>query len=88
MIRSLFWICVLVGAALTVAAGSDTPAPGPQNEEGNLRAQDTAQEPAPRAKQDQTHEESNETTPQPKRIEYSYPLKGDPERRKSVKGLQ
>ena len=79
MIRSVFCICVLAGAALTVAAGSDTPAPGPQNEEVKLRAQDTAQEPAPRAKQDQTREESKETISQPGRIEYSYPLKGDTE---------
>ena len=88
MIRSLSCIYVLVGAVLTVAAGSDTPAPGPQNKEVNSRAQDTAQEPAPRAEQDQTHEVSNETIPQPKRIEYSYPLEGDDERRKSVQGLQ
>ena len=88
MIRPLSCICVLIGAALTVAAASDTPAPGPQNEEVKLRAQDNAQEPAPRAEQDQTHEVSNETIPQPKRIEYSYPLEGDDERRKSVTGLQ
>jgi starvation-inducible DNA-binding protein len=88
MKRSLSCICVLVGAALTVAAASDTPAPGPQSEEVNLRAQDTAQEPAPRAEQDRTHEKSNETIPQPKRVEYSYPLKGDDERRKSIQGLQ
>jgi starvation-inducible DNA-binding protein len=91
MIRPLSCICVLVGAALTVAAASDTPAPGPQNEPVNSRAQ----EPSPRAKQDRTHEESNETIeksnetiPQPGRIQYSYPLKGDDERRKSVAGLQ
>jgi starvation-inducible DNA-binding protein len=79
---------VLVGAALTIAAGSDTPAPGPQNVEVKLKAQDTAQEPSPRVEQDRTHDESNETILQPKRIEYSYPLKGDSERRKSVQGLQ
>jgi starvation-inducible DNA-binding protein len=95
MIRSPFCICALVGAALTVAAGSDTPTPRPQNEEVNLRAQDAAQEPSPRAKQDRTPEESNETIEegnetldQPMRIKYSYPLKGDDERRRSVKGLQ
>jgi starvation-inducible DNA-binding protein len=88
MTRFLSGICILVGAALTVAAGAATPAPGPQNEEVKLRAQDTAQEPAPPAKQDPTHEESNETIPQSGRVEYSYPLKGDQERRKSVKGLQ
>jgi hypothetical protein len=31
---------------------------------------------------------SDETKRQPGRIEYSYPLKGEEERRKSVKGLQ
>jgi hypothetical protein len=75
MVRSLFCTCVLVGAALTVAAGSSTPAPGPQDEGINLRAQDTAQEPTPRAKRDHTHEESNETITQSGRTEYSYPLK-------------
>jgi starvation-inducible DNA-binding protein len=88
MTRFLTCTCVLVGAALTVAAGAATPATVPQQEEVKLRAQDTAQEPAPRAKQDPTHVESNETIPQPGRVEYSYPLKDDQERRKSVKGLQ
>jgi starvation-inducible DNA-binding protein len=84
-----------VGAALTVAAGAETPAPGPQNKEVNLRAQDPAKEPSPRAKPDRTPEEStepieesNQTIDQPMRIKYSYPLKGDGERRRSVAGLQ
>src|SRR4051812_13670682 len=88
MIRPLSCICVLVGAALTVAAASDTPAPVPQNQEVNLRDQDTAQEPAPDPNPDPTDEVSNETIPQPGRIGYSYPLEGDDERRKSVQGLQ
>jgi starvation-inducible DNA-binding protein len=95
MMRPLSCICVLVGASLTVAAGSDTPAPGPQNEAVNSRAQNPAQGPSPRAKLDRTQEESsetieesNQTIDQPMRIKYSYPLKGDDERRKSVKGLQ
>ena len=95
MIRPLSCLCVLVGAALTVAAGSETPEPGPQNEAVNSRAQNPAQGPSPRAKQDRTPEESSETIEesnemldQPMRIKYSYPLKGDDERRKSVKGLQ
>jgi starvation-inducible DNA-binding protein len=88
MIRSPSCICVLVGAVLTVATASDPPAPGPQIEEVSLKAQATAREPAPRPEEDRTHEVSNETIPQPKRIEYSYPLKGDDERRKSVAGLQ
>jgi starvation-inducible DNA-binding protein len=53
------------------------------------------QEPSPRAKPERTQdesgetiEESNQTLDQPPRIQYSYPLKGDDERRKSVKGLQ
>jgi starvation-inducible DNA-binding protein len=88
MMRFLSCTCVLVGVALTIPAASDPRSPGPQNEEVKLKAQDTAQEPAPPAKQDPTHEESNETIPQPGRVEFSYPLKGDQERRKSVKGLQ
>jgi hypothetical protein len=53
------------------------------------------QAPSPRAKPDRTQEESaqaieesNQTLDQPARIQYSYPLKGDDERRRSVKGLQ
>ena len=79
---------VLIGAAMTVAVGSDTPAPGPQNVEVNLRAEDTVQEPSPSVEKDRNYDESNETLPQPQRIEYSYPLKGDAERRKSIKVLQ
>jgi hypothetical protein len=36
---------VLIGAAMTVAVGSDTPVSGPQNVEVNLKAEDTVQEP-------------------------------------------
>jgi hypothetical protein len=85
MIRFLSLAGVPIGAALTVAAGSDTPAAGPQNVEVKLKANDTVQEPLPRVEQDRTHDESNETILQPKRIEYSYPLKGDEERGKSIK---
>jgi starvation-inducible DNA-binding protein len=88
MNRVLSFTGVLVGAALTVAAGSDPPAPGPQNADVSLSAQDTAQEPSPRVEQVRAQDESNETILQPKRIEYSYPLKGDSERHKSVQGLQ
>jgi starvation-inducible DNA-binding protein len=88
MIRPLSYTCVLVGAALTIAAASDSPAPGPQNQGDNSSAHDTAQETSPGPTQDQTHEESNQTIPQPGRIQYSYPLKGDDERRRSVTGLQ
>jgi starvation-inducible DNA-binding protein len=88
MNRFLSLTGVPIGAALTVAAGSDTPAAGPQNAEVKLKANDTVQERLPRVERDRTHDESNETILQPKRIEYSYPLKGDSERRKSVHGLQ
>ena len=56
-----------------------------------MRAQDTAQEPSPRATDTGTPNARGEQprrSHQPRRIEYSYPLKGDEERRKSVKGLQ
>ncbi len=53
-----------------------------------LRAQHPAPVPSPHAKQSRTREESKVTISQPGRIEYSYPLKGDEERRKSVKALQ
>jgi starvation-inducible DNA-binding protein len=79
---------ILIGAAMTVVVGSDTPAPGPQNVEVKLKANDTVQEPSLLVEHDRTHEESNEKIPQPKRIEYSYPLKGDAERCKSIKVLQ
>lgn len=75
MKRFLACTCVLVGTALAVAAGSDTP-------------KDTAQEVPLSAKQDGTRGESNEKLSQPKRIEESYPLAGDDERRESVKRLQ
>jgi starvation-inducible DNA-binding protein len=88
MSRFLSLTGALVLAALAVAARSDSPAPGPQHEEVKLRAQNTVQGPAPRDKPDPTHEESNQTITQPPRVEYSYPLKGDQERRKSVKALQ
>ena len=54
-----------------------------------------AQGPAPSARPDPTQEQSdealeegNQTLNQPPRIQYSYPLKGDDERRRGVKGLQ
>jgi starvation-inducible DNA-binding protein len=86
MIRSS--ICVLIGVVLTVAVGSETPAPGPPNEEVKSRAQHPAPVPSPHAKQSRTREDSKESISQPGRIEYSYPLKGDQERSKSVKVLQ
>ena len=95
MIRPVSCVWLVVGAALTAAAGSDTPAPRPRSEAAPLKGQAPAQEPPPRAKQDRTKgdrnepvEEGNVTLGQPVRIKYSYPLKGDEERRRSVKGLQ
>jgi starvation-inducible DNA-binding protein len=88
MNRLLCFTGVLVGAALTAAAGSDTPAPGPQKVEVTLKADNPVQEPSPSVEKDRNYDESNETLPQPQRIEYSYPLQGDSERRKSIKGLQ
>ena len=93
MTRFLTCICVLVGTALTVAAGSDTPAPEPQHEEAKAQAQNPAQAPPPHAFS--PHEQAQRTNAvrrglalQPGRIEYSYPLKGDEERSRSVKALQ
>jgi DNA-binding ferritin-like protein len=77
-----------VGILLFLSTGS-AQVPGPHH----LPAK--PQEPSPRAKPERTQdesgetiEESNQTLDQPPRIQYSYPLKGDDERRKSVKGLQ
>jgi starvation-inducible DNA-binding protein len=86
--RFLSLTCVLIGAALTVAVGSDKPAAGPQKVEVKLRTENTVQEPSSSVEQDRSHDQSNEIIPQPQRIEYSYPLKGDAERRNSIKVLQ
>jgi hypothetical protein len=93
MIRSLSCTCILVGAALTIAAASNTPGDGPQNEKANLQPQNATQPPSPHAifphgNPQRTNEERRGMAPQPGRIEYSYPLKGDQERSKSVKALQ
>ncbi len=104
MTRFLTCICVLVGTALTVAAGSDTPAPAPQHGEAKSapapqhgeaksQPQKAAQAPSPHAfslprKPQRINGEKTGFALQPMRIEYSYPLKGDQERSKSVKALQ
>jgi starvation-inducible DNA-binding protein len=71
------------------------PGPGPAQVLGPHHLPMQAPGPSPHAEQDRTQEEtdetieeSNETLNQPMRIKYSYPLKGDDERRRSVKGLQ
>jgi len=53
-----------------------------------VKATTIAQDVSSRAKPGRTDGESNATIPQPQRIEDSYPLKGDEERHKCVKGLQ
>jgi starvation-inducible DNA-binding protein len=93
MTRFLTCICVLVGTALTVAAGSDTPSPEPQQAEAKSQAQNTAQAPSPPAfsphgQPQRPNAERRGPASQPGRVEYSYPLKGDQERGKSVKALQ
>jgi starvation-inducible DNA-binding protein len=102
MTRFLACLCVLVGVALTVAAGSDPPAKAPQNGEAKKAPQNgeaksqpqkATQVPSPHAfstprKPQRISGESNGFALQPGRVEYSYPLKGDTERSKSVKALQ
>src|SRR5207244_10265142 len=75
------------------AVGSDTPAPEPQHGEAKSQAQNKAQVPSPHAfsphgKPQRTNEGRRGLAAQPGRVEYSYPLKGDQERSKSVKALQ
>ena len=49
MTRFLSLTSVLVGAALTIAAGSDTPAPAPQHGEANLQPPNATQATSPQA---------------------------------------
>jgi starvation-inducible DNA-binding protein len=93
MTRFLNCIFVLVGTVLTVAAGSDTPSPEPQQGEAKPQAQNTAQAPSPQpfsphGQPQGTNAARRGLAAQPGRIEYSYPLEGDQERGKSVKALQ
>src|SRR5439155_22878372 len=86
-------ICVLVGTALTVAARSDTPSPEPHQGDARSEAQKTAQAPSPQplsphGPPQRTSAQRSGLAPQPGRVEYSYPLKDDQERGKSVKALQ
>jgi starvation-inducible DNA-binding protein len=92
MTRLLTCTCVLVGAALTVATGSDSPPPGPQ--QGDAKSPPhKAQEPtppvfSPHAQPRRTNAERDGLASQPARVEYSYPLEGTEVRGKSVKALQ
>ncbi len=93
MIRSLSCTLILVGAALTVAAGSNTPGDGPQDEKANSQPPNAAEPPSPHAflphrQPQRINGERSGFAVQPGRVEYSYPLKGDQERSKSVKALQ
>jgi starvation-inducible DNA-binding protein len=88
MSRFLSLTGVLALAALAVAAAPDPP--GPQQQEGaiKLKAQNPAPIPSPHGMPARTGAAVDLTKRQPGRVAYSYPLKGDEERRKSVKGLQ
>jgi DNA-binding ferritin-like protein len=88
MSRFLSITGVLVLAAVTVADEPVSRAPGQQDGEVKLKAQDTTQIPSPHARPARTHADNYATMGQPGRVEYSYPLKNDEERRKSVKALQ
>jgi DNA-binding ferritin-like protein len=83
----------LVLVSLAVAGGQDSPAPGQQKGEAKSKAPQPAPIPSPHAfssprKPQRINGEPSGFAVQPGRVEYSYPLKGDQERSKSVKALQ
>jgi starvation-inducible DNA-binding protein len=88
MSRFLSLTGALVLAALSVADGPGSPAPRQQEGEVESKAQQPAPIPSPHARQVRTGVASDESKRQPGRVDYSYPLNGDEERRKSVTGLQ
>jgi starvation-inducible DNA-binding protein len=96
MNRVLSLTGAFVLAALTVADEPVSPAPGQKKGDVKSGAQDPTPMPSPHAiptfsphvRPVRTGVASDPTKRQPGRVEYSYPLKGDEERRKSVKGLQ
>ena len=93
MSRFLPLASVLVLATLAVAGGQDSPAPGPQKGEANSKAPQPAPTHSPHAfspprQPQRINGERSGFAVQPGRVEYSYPLKGDQERSKSVKALQ
>jgi DNA-binding ferritin-like protein len=79
---------VLALAALAVAVPPGFPAPKDQKGEVKLKAHHPTPTPSPHAGFVRTGEGSVETKRQPGRVEDSYPLKSDEERRRSIKGLQ
>ncbi len=88
MSRFLSLTAVLVLAALAVAAAQDSPAPADKKADVTTKAQPGAPIFSPHGMPARTGVERDQTKRQPGRIEYSYPLKGDQERGKSVKALQ
>jgi starvation-inducible DNA-binding protein len=93
MSRFLPLASVLVLATLAVAGGQDSPAPGQQKGEAKSKAPQPAPTHSPHAfspprQPQRMNGERSGFALQPARVEYSYPLKGDQERSKSVKGLQ
>jgi DNA-binding ferritin-like protein len=88
MIRFLSIAGVLALAALTVADAQDSPAPKDQKAEAKLKTQQPAPTFSPHGMPARTRAEGDKINLQPGRVEYSYPLKDDLERRKSVKALQ
>jgi starvation-inducible DNA-binding protein len=93
MSRFLPLASVVVLATLAVAGGQDSPAPGQQKGEAKSKSPQPAPIPSPHAfssprQPQRINGERHGFALQPGRVEYSYPLKGDQERSKSVKALQ
>jgi DNA-binding ferritin-like protein len=88
MSRLLSLTGVLLVAALAVAAAQDAPAPKDKKAEVKSKAQPPAPIFSPHGMPVRKRVEGDKSLLQPGHVEYSYPLNGDEERRKSVKGLQ
>jgi starvation-inducible DNA-binding protein len=88
MSRFLSLTAVLVLGALDVAAAQDSPAPNDKKAEVKSKAQPGAPIFSPHGMPLRRRADGDGTILQPGRVEYSYPLNGDAERRKSIKGLQ
>jgi starvation-inducible DNA-binding protein len=88
MTRFVSLASVLALAAVAVADAQDSPAPKSQKGEVKLTAKQPAPAFSPHGVPVRTGAAGDKTRLQPARVEYSYPLKGDEERRKSVKALQ
>ena len=88
MSRFLSLTGVLLVAALAVADAQDSPASKDKKAEVKSKAQPPAPIFSPHGMPVRTEVGGDPTKRQPGRVEYSYPLKGEEERRKSVKGLQ